>query len=127
MVTNVFCSPAAYQPGCVHEAFWVSALTGRRLVLGGWAYTARNLTESSEAGISYRRSPTPWPERLRLSLGAVRQPTPQILQRLQRDYDARWIFADGRATAISARLGRLADLRFRNLDVAIYELRNTEG
>jgi len=127
VVTNVFCSPAPYRPGCVHEAFWVSALTGRRLVLGGWAYTARNLTESSEAEISYRRSPTPWPERLRLSLGAVRQPTPHILERLQRDYDARWIFADGRATAISARLGRLADLRFRNPDVAIYELRNTEG
>lgn len=122
VVTNVFCSPPGFQPRCQHNSFWVAGLTGRRLVLGGWSYTARNLTESSAAGVAYKRYRSPWPERLRLSLAAVRRPSPPILARLQDNYAARWIFADRRATAVSPRLAELADLQYRNEDVVIYEL-----
>lgn len=125
VVTNVLCSPPRYRPHCLHDSFWVSALTGRRLVLGGWSYTARSLTEASTAGLDYRRVASPWPDRRRLSLAAVRRPTPAVLDRLQQDYDAGWVFADRKATSVSPRLGRLADLRFSNADVAIYQLRDT--
>lgn len=125
VVTNVFCSPVAYRPGCSHDSFWVAGLTGRRLVLGGWAYTARNLTESSAAGVHFSRYRSPWPDRLRDSLAAVEQPTAAVLERLQSEYGARWIFADRAATTVSPRLERLADLRFRNAAVSIYELRDT--
>jgi hypothetical protein len=69
--------------------------------------------------------PAPWPERRRLSTQAVVHPTPQDLAQLRRDYGARWIFADTRATKISPRLATLASLRYTSKHIRIYRLHDS--
>ena len=122
VATNVFCARTEYRVGCRHAAFWVSALTGRRLFIGAWAYTERNLTAyGNGGGVPYQRLPSPWPDRVALSLEAVRSPSPATITALQRR-GVRWIFADRRATDVSPRLGELATLRYSNADVMIYRI-----
>lgn len=119
VATNVMCLPPRFVEGCNSKAFWVAALTGRRLLLGGWAYTAASL--SADPSTSYAYRPSPWPDRLRLSLAATENPTPQVIARL-RSYGVRFIFADRRAGRVSPDLARLARLRFEDGQVQIYEL-----
>jgi hypothetical protein len=121
-VTNVFCMPARYRPGCPDDAFWVSALSGVQLYLGGWAYTPANLTAAGNDK-SFLAQPSPWPDRLRDSLDAVQKPTPQLLTRLKNQVGVDWIVADLRAGPVSAALDQLAVRAFSNDDVRIYRLR----
>ncbi|MBC7595724.1 MAG: hypothetical protein H7288_17610 [Kineosporiaceae bacterium] len=122
VATNVFCIPTPYRVGCRHSAFWVAALTGRQLFIGAWSYTEKNLDAYGRGGnIRYQRLPSPWPDRVALSLEAVRSPSPATMTALQRR-GVRWIFADRRATAVSPRLGELATLSYSNADVMIYRL-----
>jgi hypothetical protein len=121
IATNVFCSPPRYRPGCRHVSFWVSALTGRQLLIGGWAYTAENLTEYGHGSQTYQQHRSPWPSTVGLSLAAVRDPNPRVFAAL-RHRGVRWIFADRRATAVSSRLDRYATPRYANSEVRIYEI-----
>lgn len=122
VVSNVFCMPTRYKPGCPDDAFWISGLSGTQQYLGGWAYTAENL-ERTNHKTSFLLQPPPWPDRLRDSLDAVERPTPQLLARLAGTSGVDWIVADRRAGPVSPALDRLADLRFSNDDVRIYRLR----
>ncbi|MBC7593131.1 MAG: hypothetical protein H7288_04210 [Kineosporiaceae bacterium] len=127
VATNVFCVRTQYRVGCRHVAFWVSALTGRQLFIGSWAYTEKNLTAYGNGGsVPYQRLPSPWPDRVALSLEAVRSPSPATMTVLQRR-GVRWIFADRRATAVSPRLGEFATLSYSNADVMIYQLESRKG
>ena len=122
VATNVFCVPARYRTGCHHASFWVQALTGRQLLIGGWAYTEENLAAYGRGGdVRYQRLPSPWPDRVDLSLKAVRAPDAAVISALERR-GVRWIFADRRATAVSPELEEFASLRYRNDDVLIYRL-----
>ncbi|HWL50747.1 MAG TPA: hypothetical protein VNT92_12790 [Acidimicrobiia bacterium] len=122
VATNVFCLPVRYRDDCHHGSFWVPALTGRQMFIGGWAYTEKNLEAYGRGGyVPYQRLPSPWPDRVSVSLKAVRSPTPAVIAQLERR-GVDWIFADRRATRISPRLGELADLEFRNDEVQIYRL-----
>ena len=122
VATNVFCAPTRYRVDCRHSAFWVSALTGRQLLIGGWSYTEQNLIAYGNGGsVPYQRLPSPWPDRVALSLAAVRSPSPATMIALQR-HGVRWIFADRRATEISPQLDTFATLRYGNTDVMIYRL-----
>ncbi len=125
VVTNVFCVPTVYYPGCESTAFWVAGISGRSVVLGGWAYmeqTRANYVENS-GGAGYKNQPPPFPERAQLSLDLVRNPSAEVVRRLRDEYDARWVLADRRSTAVSPNLADYADLRYRNRDVSVYELR----
>ena len=121
VATNVFCAPPKYRPTCRHVSFWVAALTGRQLFVGAWAYTEQNLADYVDGRLPYQRQRSPWPERVALSLAAVRSPTPDLIDQL-RAQGVRWIFADRRATSVSSRLRQLATLRYANSDVEIYQL-----
>jgi hypothetical protein len=122
VATNVFCVPVPYKPGCHHASFWVQGLTGRQLLVGGWAYTEENLAAYGRGGdVSYHRLESPWPDRVALSLRAVRFPSSEVVSELERR-GVRWIFADRRATEVSPELEKFATLRFRNPDVLIYRL-----
>ncbi len=121
-VSNVFCMPVRYKPGCPNDAYWVSGLSGVQQYLGGWAYAPANL-----AATKHRRSflslPPPWPDRLAHSLAAVQNPTPDLLDRLASEHSIDWIVADLRAGPVSPQLDQLADLAYSNHDVRIYHLR----
>ena len=122
VVTNVFCVPVGYRTGCHHASFWVQGLTGRQLLVGGWAYTEQNLTAYGRGGdVRYQRLPSPWPDRVALSLRAVQSPNLEVISELERR-GVRWIFADRRATVVSPELEKFATLRYRNTDVLIYRL-----
>src|SRR5699024_1579037 len=124
VVTNVMCVPTPYEQGCEHTAYWVAALTGHPVVMGGWAYTETARQEYVEdEGRSYKDRPSPYPQRQRLSLAMIRNPSAQIAQRLRTEYDARWIFADRRATEVSLDIRHYADLVYANDQVVIYSLR----
>ena len=92
------------------------------MFISGWAYTEKNLEAYGRGGrVPYQRLPSAWPDRVALSLKAVRSPTPAVIEELERR-DVDWIFADVRATRISPRLDELAKLEFRNDEVQIYRL-----
>lgn len=123
VATNVLCIPTHYLVGCRHSVFWVSALAGRQLFIGGWSYTEKNLIAyEGDGNVQYQRLPSPWPDRVALSLDAVRSPSSATMSALKR-HGVRWIFADRRATAISPQLAEFATLRHSNADVMIYRLR----
>lgn len=122
VVSNVFCRPVRYTENCDHSTVWVSALTGRRLILDGWIYTPQSAAQyDGTTGMS--RMPSPFQDLLALSLGAVRAPTKNLLCEASDRYGARWIYADRGATAVSPRLDSLAALRFSNNSVDVYEIR----
>ncbi len=124
VATNVFCAPQRYTPDCRHVSFWLAGLTGRQLFLGAWTYTEASLAAYGEAVDqegSYQQVAAPWPQRLELSLRAVRDPSAADIAAL-RAQGVTWIFADRRATQVSARLSDMATLRYRNADVLVYRL-----
>ena len=122
VATNVFCVPVRYKAGCHHASFWVQGLTGRQLLIGGWAYTEENLAAYGRGGdVRYHRLASPWPDRVTLSIKAVRSPDSEVMSELERR-GVRWIFADRRATEISPELEDFATVRYRNADVLIYRL-----
>ena len=125
VATNMFCWPMGKDtPHCQINSAWLGGLTGRRMVLGDWTYTS--LSMSHYDGTAQLDSmPAPWPERRSLSTEAVERPTPQLLERLRREYGARWIFADTRATKISPRLKSLATLRYTSAHIRIYRLHDS--
>ncbi|MDP3894654.1 hypothetical protein [Nocardioides sp.] len=120
VVTNVMCVPTQLRSGCDATAYWVAALSGRPVVLGGWAYTIRD-GETVREG-SYKRRPSPFPERLRLSREMIEQPSTRTVERLRDLYGARWVFADRGASRVSPDIERHADLVYENGSVLIYRI-----
>jgi hypothetical protein len=125
VATNMFCWPMGQRtPGCQINSAWLPGLSGRRMVLSDWTYTSANMSRY-DGTRQLNRMPAPWPERRRLSTQAVEQSTPQLLAQLRRDYDARWIFADTRATKVSPRLKTLAALRYTSAHIRIFRLHDS--
>jgi hypothetical protein len=125
VATNFFCLPMGQDSRrCVRNSMWLSAITGRRTVLSDWTYSEASFARY-DATTRIWRMPSPRPERLQLSIRAVERPTPRVLGRLRKDYGARWIFADRRATRISPKLKRLASLRYESQNIRIYRLRDS--
>ncbi|TCO45800.1 hypothetical protein EV646_108424 [Kribbella antiqua] len=123
VASNTWCRPAGSQaPGCDARGYIISGIAGRRTLIEGWAYTNQAMAQQGVDGKRYNMQPSPWPDRVAITNEALRQPTPQVLQRLQDDYHVRWLFADGRDGVINWRLDKLARLRHSVGDVRIYEL-----
>ncbi|WP_246486649.1 hypothetical protein [Kribbella qitaiheensis] len=120
-ITNVFCLPVRYRPGCAEDAYWVSGLSGVQLYLGGWAYAPANLAADYQT--SFLTRPPPWPDRLKDSLDAIERPTPRLLTKLRNEVGVDWIVADLRAGSVSLALDKLAVPAFSNRDMRIYRLK----
>jgi hypothetical protein len=122
VATNIFCWPMGRDtPDCVKNSMWLSGISGRRMVLSDWTYTSANM-KSYDGTTPQGRMPAPWPERQRLSLQAIEDPTKDVLRRLNQDYGAQWVFADSRASKISPRLESLATLRYESKHIKIFRL-----
>jgi hypothetical protein len=121
-VSNVFCLPAPYRPGCPDDAYWISGLSGVRMWMGGWAYAPANLAATNHQ-TSFLLQPSPWPDRVRDSRLAVEKPSERHLAKLARDVGVTLIIGDLRAGPVSPKLDRLADRVFSNKDIRIYRLR----
>ena len=121
VVSNVFCRPVRYSDGCEHAGVWVSALTGRRLVLDGWAYIPQTM-DRYDGTVPGPMLPSPFPDRLRDSLALITEGDRDAACRLTAQYGARWVFADTDATRVSPKLARFADLRHVSGPVRVFAI-----
>ncbi|MEV4138645.1 hypothetical protein AB0J72_41585 [Dactylosporangium sp. NPDC049742] len=103
-------------------AYWISAYSERRVLLGSWGYSPESTESQSRA---HRIGPALayWdPERLALNDAAVLDPTPSRLSWLWRQR-VRWILVDRAHGTPAAALPALTDLAWQRGDVAVYRLR----
>ncbi|MEV8375258.1 hypothetical protein AB0P21_21165 [Kribbella sp. NPDC056861] len=121
-VSNVFCMPGPYRPGCPDDAYWMSGLSGVQMWMGGWAYAPANLAATDHQR-SFLLQQSPWPDRVLDSRIAVEKPSEQHLAKLSGDIGITLVIGDLRAGPVSPKLDQLADLVYRNQDIRIYRLR----
>ena len=121
VATNVHCLPTFTLVGCDARAFWVSGLTGRRVLVEGWGYTDAAQAANGRGGLTYSRQPFDDPGLLALNDGAFTDPSLEKLRRLHA-LGVRWLFADRRAGLVSADLAVMASPTFRSGAVTVYRL-----
>jgi len=92
---------------CDTRSYWVSAYSERRILVEGWG-----------------TSGTPFwdPSLLAANDMAFTDPSAAAVAKLRDAYGVHWLFAD-LTSADSDSIGRYADLRYREGDFAVYELR----
>ncbi|MEV4513476.1 hypothetical protein AB0K00_31465 [Dactylosporangium sp. NPDC049525] len=130
-------TPAQYVATNVHRvggglqggqslAYWISAYSERRVLLGSWGYSPESTGSQSRA---HRLGPALayWdPARLALNDAAVLDPTPARLGWLW-DQRVRWILLDRAQGTPTAALPALTDLAWQRGDIAVYRLRATSN
>ncbi len=122
VATNAQCRPGQRTvPGCDARGFWVSGLSGRRALLGGWAYTDAAIALHGVDGRSYVHQPSPWPDRFDLSQAIFTDPDARVAAEL-RDRGVVWLFGDRRAGDLSPDVSEVAELQFENDLVSIWRL-----
>ncbi|MFI5714034.1 hypothetical protein [Kribbella sp. NPDC051620] len=121
-VSNVFCMPVPYRPGCPNDAYWMSGLSGVQMWMGGWAYAPANLAATQHKH-SFLLQQSPWPDRVLDSRIAVEKPSEAHLAKLAGDVGVTLIIGDLRAGPVSPKLDQLAIPIYRNQDIRIYRLK----
>jgi hypothetical protein len=111
------------RPACETRSFWVSGLSGRRVVVEGWAFTLASVAAHGAGELGFSQQPPPDPVRYALNERVFQTPTEGDLRQLRETYGARWLFADTRAGPVSAAgLAGLTTARYVDGPVTIYEL-----
>ena len=112
VATNLHCRSPLASP-CDPRNFWISGYSERHILVEGWAYTGMTLQQV-----------TPFWDPLLLAANdaAFTDPSEATIAKLRDEYGVRWLFAD-LTTADPDAIGRYADLRYRDGDFAVYELR----
>lgn len=119
VATNVHCLAGRGQ--CDARGFWVSALTGRRTYVGGWAYLDETRARGNEGGLPNARQPFHDPGRLAVNDALFVAPSSGLTSYL-RDEGVRWVFADTRRGRVSPALDDVATLVHATEDVRVYRL-----
>ncbi|NUW42415.1 hypothetical protein [Nonomuraea rhodomycinica] len=110
-----------FESPCDSRAFWASALSERRVLVEGWAYTATSLAGARPEEEAEHRPF--WDQaRLRANDAVFRQPSPETARVLRERYGVRWLFVDETRLPAGVRLDAAATPRFRSGDHAVYEL-----
>ncbi|MGW2251885.1 hypothetical protein ACWCXH_17020 [Kitasatospora sp. NPDC001660] len=95
-------------------SFWLSAYSERSVLVEGWAYSPRLMSEKSS---SFWDQPL-----LKLNDDAIHHPTADILRQLRDRYHVRYLVADRKPAPESPLLKTLATPVFDDGRVAVYEL-----
>jgi hypothetical protein len=123
VATNLHCWPLPNSgDACDARHFWVSGYSERRMLVEGWAYTSKAIAAAMKLGVSDRTVPFWDPALLAANDAAFEAPTEAAVAVLRDDHGVRWLFAD-LTTADGAGLARVADLRYRAGDYAVYAVR----
>ncbi|MFC4585555.1 hypothetical protein [Sphaerisporangium corydalis] len=125
VATNTHCRWGCEDP-CDTQQLWMAALAERRMLVEGWAYTARNLA-GWRPGEAIERLPFWDAERLRANDAVFTAPSARAVRVLRERYGVRWLLADRRLLHRPGRIGGVASLRFRVGDYSIYELPAAPG
>jgi hypothetical protein len=119
IATNIHCHAPAGTV-CLTASFWIPGYAERRVLVEGWAYTAK----ANEDGT--RKSAVHGPfwdqEKLRINDEAFTAPTREGLESLRTKYGVDWLLADERVAPMPGELARLAELRFQSGTVRVYQL-----
>jgi hypothetical protein len=119
IATNIHChAPAAKV--CHTASFWIPGYAERRVLVEGWAYTAKANQDGTRN--SALHGPFWDQEKLRVNDAAFTAPTRDGLELLRNKYGVRWLLADERVHPVPDQLARLADLRFQSGTVRVYQL-----
>ncbi|TWD81078.1 hypothetical protein FB561_2182 [Kribbella amoyensis] len=119
IATNIHCHKPT-GPRCHSGSFWIPGYAERRVLVQGWAYTAKANDVHTSTEALY--GPFWDQEKLRLNDEAFTAPTRKGLDTLRTQYGVHWLLADERVDAVPDQLGRLAELRFRSGTVRVYQL-----
>ncbi|MFD1536104.1 hypothetical protein [Nonomuraea guangzhouensis] len=120
VATNVHCRTGFENP-CDSREFWATALSERRMLVEGWAYTVTNMDNWRPGEVVETR---PFWDRDRLLANDVvfQAPSAEAVRRLRDVYGVRWLFVDESRMSPGADLGPFADLQLRAGDYAVYRL-----
>jgi hypothetical protein len=114
VATNVHCI-GYWGQLCDARSFWLSAYAERAVLVEGWAFAPRQAT----VGLA----PFWDQEKLAANDAAFTEPTAEGLRDLSTRYGVRYLVVDREVEPESAELASLADLRYDNGRLAVYELR----
>lgn len=126
VATNAHCLWERESP-CDSRHFWVAALSERRVLVEGWAYTSTNM-DRWRPGLSVLRLPFWDDERFRSNELAFRHPSEAAIQRLRSRYGVRWLVVEerrrnrNRNPDLDPGIEDVAQLRFRSGDYLIYRV-----
>ncbi|MDR8414586.1 hypothetical protein MTP10_38400 [Nonomuraea sp. 3-1Str] len=120
VATNAHCRWHGEDP-CDSRRFWASALSERRVLVEGWAYTTTSLA-GLRPGEAPRYRPYGDQERLRANDAVFQQPSPDTVRLLRERYGVRWLFVDETLMRPGTQLWVHAKRRFRSGDHSVYEL-----
>lgn len=128
VATNMYCrfTRAARRRGdpCDARNFIASALTQRRTLVGGWAYSDRVVASAWNLKTSYHNAPFWNRKLLTQQYDAFAHPTTALLNQLYRADHVRWMFLDLRDGPVDdTALNRIAILRFLGPSTGVWELR----
>jgi hypothetical protein len=124
VATNAHCRRLSHRRRtCDNRHFWVAAYTERRVLVEGWGYTARSLSQVTDV---HRQSLAfvPFWDRARLAANdaAFAAPSTRTVGRLRDAYGVRWLFVDETVGTRADALGRFARFRYRSGDCAVYQI-----
>ncbi|GAA1308846.1 hypothetical protein Psi02_25340 [Planotetraspora silvatica] len=120
IATNEHCRWGGETP-CDSRHFWVTALSERRVLVEGWAYTPANLARW-RPGAPLLSSPFWDGERLRVNDAVFTSPSAASVERLRDRYGVAWLVADESRVPPGADIGAYATLRFRSGGYAVYRV-----
>lgn len=129
VATNIHC----LRPGaatCDFRSFWVSAYTGRRVVMEGWGYTAvaKKARAANKGQGGQYHLPVPYPERLAMNDAVFTEPTVENLRRLVDTYGVDWLFVGKKHDADLPGLRNLTEdtdlvsVAFENKNYVVYRV-----
>jgi hypothetical protein len=116
LATNVHCR-VAIDGQCDARSFWLSGYAQRAVLVESWAFAPRVVGRPDGATEPFWDS-----ERLRRNDEAFRVPTEHGLAELRDRYGVRWLVVDRAVGLESPLLDVLADRRYDNGRMAVYEL-----
>ncbi len=125
VVTNRSCTQTAAvlaHRQCDPRDFVVTALTGRRTEVAGWAYAPESLRRAGETVGGYSRMPFWNAPRLAAARTVVEAPTAQSVSR-EWARGARWVLADRAAGPVSGELARFGQVLVDRDGVVLVRLR----
>ncbi|MEV0968125.1 hypothetical protein [Microtetraspora glauca] len=122
VATNEHCLPEE-GARCDSRHFWVSALSERRMLVEGWAFTSTN-QDRWRPGENVVNLPFWDGSRIKANDAAFSRPSAASMRLLAERYGVRWLVVDERLTGPGSRIGEFATPRFRSGDYAVYQVPN---
>lgn len=121
VATNVHCRNVVTAMHCDARAYWVSALTERRVLIESWGYTDEAQTAAGKGGIAAVNQPYQDQPLYRINEEVFNRPSAAGVSAL-RENGVRYLFGDSRASVVSPDLPRYATLVHEQGSVRIYRI-----